>query len=322
MHKEALEILKLEEKYFKQLKNLFFGNDFNYSILKLEKYIQKNYAEIKLNNVTKNIINTAIERLLRYYCYKNIIPINPYYHLNGADVCYETEDCLFNLDAKTVNLYSNFVDRKPLLIEKNQISFKNKKKYSFKDDRIDFDGFEFTPSLKYKYNNKYTLTFFYKVNYYDDGINFKILENQFYIAPNNLIFKNLFSDNDIISNIKGWDYVKSKKTALIIGDQKLKPIKQKKSSWILFKPKNQDRDLYLDRSTPNKITKDKYSIRSKMKEGYCVTYTGISARMDKNLLVNNYNNLNIDSYVYNFNNKYKGHKLDKSNGKPWIGESL
>ena len=71
MHKEALEILKLEEKYFKQLKNLFFGNDFNYSILKLEKYIQKNYAEIKLNNVTKNIINTAIERLLRYYCYKN-----------------------------------------------------------------------------------------------------------------------------------------------------------------------------------------------------------------------------------------------------------
>ena len=165
MIEETAEILNLEKKYFEILQEIIFSTDFENSMKELESYIQKNYKEIKSTNVTKNIINTPIERLLRYYCYKKIIPVSPYYHLDGADVCYETNDCLFNIDAKTVNLFSNYADREHLLIEKNQISFKNNNKYSFIDSNINFEGFEFTPSLKYKYNNKYTLTFFYKVNY-------------------------------------------------------------------------------------------------------------------------------------------------------------
>ena len=59
-----------------------------------------------------------------------------------------------------------------------------------------------------------------------------------------------------------------------------------------------------------------------MAEGYCVTYTGISARMNRELLTKNYNHLKCDSYLYNFYKNYKGDILKKSKGNTWEAKQL
>ena len=99
--KKAHKYLDKEIKYFNKLKKFFLSDEFIKSLKDLEKNINDNYDFIKKNNLTANIIDTPLERLLRFYSYKFLNPTNTFPYTFGSDVCFETEDAIFNLDAKS-----------------------------------------------------------------------------------------------------------------------------------------------------------------------------------------------------------------------------
>ena len=284
--KKAQEYLDKEIKYFNKLKKIFLSDEFIKRVKDLEKNINDNYDFIKKNNLTANIVDTPLERLLRFYSYKCLSPINTFPYTFGSDVCFETEDAIFNLDAKSTNLVTNSGDRNDLVVGNNQISFDHIRFDKCQTDNINFDGFILQRSLSESYYKKPTLTFFFKMNYSDDNIKFKIIEFSLYTAPNNKVYKYLIDNKNLIQNIKSWGYVSSDKTASILKNNKLKPSKKIKNSWIEFKIKT--RQLFFDNKVQNPITNDKYTIRSKQDGKYKVTYSAISARLKKNLLVDFY----------------------------------
>ena len=284
--KKAQEYLNKEIKYFNKLKEIFLSGEFIKKLKDLEKNINSNYDFIKKNNLTANIIDTPLERLISFYSYKFLSPTKTFPYTFGSDVCFETEDAIFNLDAKTINLVTNFGDRNDLVVSKNQISFDHIRFDVCKTKNINFEGFILQKSLSESYNKKPTLTFFFKMNYSDDNNKFEIIDFTLYTAPNNKVYKYLIDDKNLIQNAKSWGYVGSDKTANLLKNKDLKPSKKIKKNWIEFKIKG--RKLFFDNKVQNPITNDKYTIRSKLDGKYKVTYSATSVRLKKNLLIDFY----------------------------------
>ncbi len=284
----------IELEYFNKIRDICESESFVNSLKLMEKSINEEYENIKNKNLTKNIINTPIERLLRYHCYKLIPAIKPFYLTYGSDICYETENAFFNLDAKTTNLITNAGDKDDLIIEKNQISFNHPRFDKVEIDSLTtFDGFLLKNNLRHTYNEKPTLTYFFKLNYEDNLKSFKMREFYLYLMPNGLVYKDLMKRPLLIQNVKSWGYVHSTKTAELLGNLELEPSKQIASHWKPFK--TAQRKLYYDNKISNPVMNDSYTIRSKQDNKYKVTYSPVSARVMHSALSDFYNK---EDYFY------------------------
>ena len=174
------EILNLEESYFRELKDFFLKDEFLSPLLDLENWIKNNYIE--LNSWKKvNKCNLAVERIINYHIYsnfkdkktgKNLIS-GVYASPVASDTAFETEDAIINIDAKTVNFYTNSGDWDQLEIGPNQSSFIHNNCYS--NEEAFFSGLPvpFHAQAIDVESGKPNLSFILMLLYKDDGNSFE-----------------------------------------------------------------------------------------------------------------------------------------------------
>lgn len=201
-------ISNLERKYMESLTNLFLSDDFRDELHRLEYVVNNDYNFIRDNYEKKNKVDIAIERLIRYFIYKksNINIVGIYPSPISCDMAIETEDCILNVDSKTIDSVGNASDINYFHFERNQSSFKHNP-YGKQEG---FDGVPVITNLPAidSYTGKPVLTFFLKIIYSDNGREFS-----FYKKGNNIsltclpngILSNLFPDN-MIFNFKTYTY--------------------------------------------------------------------------------------------------------------------
>lgn len=209
------QISNLEKKYMEALWKLFTSEEFKNDLNRLKEKVNADYDYIKENYDKKNKIDIAIERLIRYYVYRksdfNIIGIYP--SPISCDMAIETDDCILNIDSKTIDSVGNKTDINYFHFESNQSSFKHKPYGAqtgilSKGTPQSYDGFPIKTCLPTIYEDKPVLTYFLKVIYADNGKEFS-----YYKKGNNLSLtclpngelSDLFPEN-IIFNFKTYSY--------------------------------------------------------------------------------------------------------------------
>ena len=109
--------LDIEKDYFDLLVKIFINSkSFKRKCKSIEMYIQKNYKRLE-SNLVKNKLIGSFERLichhLQEYFLSKAAVIEPFQDPNTSDYCWELDDCILNIDAKTVDLSGN---AKPWLV--------------------------------------------------------------------------------------------------------------------------------------------------------------------------------------------------------------
>ena len=201
-------ISNLERKYMESLTNLFFSDDFRGELHRLEYVVNNDYNFIRDNYEKKNKVDIAIERLIRYFIYKksNINIVGIYPSPISCDMAIETDDCILNVDSKTIDSVGNASDINYFHFESNQSSFNF---VSYGKQR-GFDGIPVITNLPEidSYTGKPILTFFLKIIYSDNGRKFSFYNEENNISltclPNGIL-SNLFPDN-MIFNFKTYSY--------------------------------------------------------------------------------------------------------------------
>jgi hypothetical protein len=231
---EVNEIKNLEEKYFEKIWQIQTSHQFLDSLNSSYEDLKAEYDYIYENYDDNNIIKVAAERLIRYFGYSLLDPVDIYPSPLSSDMAIETSDAIICIDAKTINMITNAGDDKAIHFQRNQITFENKLKYGGSIGDIDYKGIGFSPNLSKTHNNKPILTFFITINYDDDhkiSTNFKLQKQSLVSVPNFYVARESF-DNDLITNYKTYTYI-NKVLALKYGSSYL-PKNSKKDSWIEF----------------------------------------------------------------------------------------
>lgn len=206
MNNQQLHILNLEKKYMDILSNIFYSENFCSDLKRIESYIQNNYNYISDTYNKKNKIDIAIERLIRFYIYKNINVFGIYPSPISCDMAIETQDCILNIDSKTIDSIGNKTDINYFHFESNQSSFINNNFGS----QANFTGIpvnSYLPPID-PLTNKPILTYFLKVIYSDNGRQFKFYnegDNLHLTCLPNGILSPLFNNN-IVFNFKTYTY--------------------------------------------------------------------------------------------------------------------
>ena len=206
---EAAKINEIERFHMDNLKRILKSNSFKEDLKKIERYIINNYQNLHYHWGIKNKLKVAAERLIRFYIWKNFTSVDLYNTPLSSDVAFVLEDCVINVDCKTIDLSGNKNDRKYIQCEANQANFENVLLQScFIDEvKVQFEGYQFYPMLEKYYEDKPVLSFFIFINYYDDGINFAIKELEICCLPHNEIVKSYYKSN-LISGFKTYKYLK------------------------------------------------------------------------------------------------------------------
>ena len=128
--KTAADIEKLEEKYFKELVNIFHKNDNKccQNLLEIESFIRAEYVNLTNIWAVKNKLKIAVERLIRFHIFQpnnNLNIINIYPSPLSPDEGVELNDAILCIDAKATDMVGNANDEQSLAIQKNQITFHN-----------------------------------------------------------------------------------------------------------------------------------------------------------------------------------------------------
>jgi hypothetical protein len=282
------EIREFEEIYFNKIIDIFHSqdNDFRDNLLKVEDYIRANYQYLDKLWGDKNKAKVAIERLIRYHIYKNLIVENIYPSPLSPDMAIELEDVILCIDAKTIDMCGNPGDDDTIHFQRNQITFDNKLMYGQKIDGYDWPGYSFPSQLENYHNNKPCLTFFITVCYEDDGKNFKLSHVCFCCVPHSQIATEEF-DNDLLSNFKTYKYV-DKEEAMQYGEL-YKPLKKIPDDWtkvvlnIKSSKKTNKRIAYIDKNLSD-LKNQIFFLRSKEGGMWKICSEGKSARIDKETL--------------------------------------
>ncbi len=207
------DILDLEKKYFQLFYDLFTNDEFRCDLLKIENYLSapQNYRRIKDLYDKKNIIDVGLERLIRKHIYSSqeyLEMIDIYPSPVSADIAFQTNEAIINLDSKTIDSKGNRTDWNQLQFEKNQSSFKNK----FPGKSEFYAGCDVKCSLPVEEGNKPLLTYFLSLKYTDDGNCFQIFRDNkssnmhLTVLPNGHL-SSLFG-KDLIINCKNYNYKK------------------------------------------------------------------------------------------------------------------
>ncbi len=283
---ETNKILNIETKYLEKIWEIQNSNEFLEKLSEIEDVLKNNFDYIYQNFDDGNIIKVAIERLIRFFGYRDLNAINIYPSPLSSDMAVETEDAIICIDAKTINMLTNAGDDNSIHFGRNQINFNNIPKYETEIGSHKFNGIYFRPHLNSIHKNKPVLTFFTTVNYEDDhenNDNFKLTNHSLVSVPNFYISRELFGD-DIILNYKTYSYVK-KELALRYGSQYM-PKSDKDSSWVEFRLHRSI--AYFDINNPHPEDGNQYCIWKKIDRKYSVLRLDAgSARIDKNFLEEN-----------------------------------
>jgi hypothetical protein len=213
------KIKDIEKKYMEKIMLILSESDFFQELDVIEKTIIENKDAWSNFYAKTNLIDIAIERLLRFIFYKHLaVEIkNIYSSPISCDLAFIMDDCILNIDSKTVNIHSNYSDVNPGLIENNQVSFTNTPLLK----RGLFKGYPFTGRLnayeKISDNELPVICYFIKISYHDKSkkechkfcINDSYYINnsiQLYSVPNKYIADEEYK-NDLINGFKTYKYV-------------------------------------------------------------------------------------------------------------------
>lgn len=283
---ETNKILNAEAKYLDKIWQIQNSNEFLEKLSEIEAVLKNNFDYIYENFDDKNIIKVAIERLIRFFGYRDLKATNIYPSPLSSDMAIETEDAILCIDAKTINMITNAGDDKSIHFGRNQINFNNIPKYEEEIGSHKFKGVSFRPHLKSIHKNKPVLTFFSTINYEDDHENsdsFKLTNQSLVSVPNFYISRELFND-DLILNYKTYSYVK-KELAERYGSQYM-PKSEKDSSWKEFKLHKSK--AYLDLSNFHPEDPSQYCVWKKIDKKYSVLRLDAGgARISKSFLEDN-----------------------------------
>lgn len=208
------KILNWEKSYFFDLERIFQSQDFSDHLLKMKKWINLSYSNMQSWNKA-NKVQLPCQRIINYVVMKYLKQIIGVYNSAiSSDIAFETNDVIINIDSKTVSSTGNKGDFESLFFGPNQSSFKNKNigislaRANYPGLPVDFQ----LPSIDIL-TNKPVLTFFLMIKYTDNGKNFDWYSNQdkpnirLICIPNGDL--SYLFNNDIISNVKTYDYAKT-----------------------------------------------------------------------------------------------------------------
>lgn len=266
-------IIDLEKKYMELLTEIFQSDEFKHSMHIIEQRIIDDYFELQNIWQIKNKVAIALERITRFFIYKNQSSINVYHSPISSDIAFYTEDALICLDTKTIDLDGNAGDEKWIQFERNQVNIKNKVKYST-DKYKGVHYHECLPTID-KHTNKPLLTFFLCLIYKDDSKSFSIKRMSLACVPNGEL--SALYDYDLISNYKTYQYItkthaKSFNKKGIYG---LEPYKDINEDWICL-----ENGSYYDTSVKHPSYEDEYVVRRLIGNEYRVLLGGDTARID------------------------------------------
>lgn len=270
---EIIKINELEKKYFMKLKEVFTSEIFLKDIRELENKVIQNYDKLKLMWLKSNKIDIALERIVKYYIFRNKIVKGAYTSPISSDVAFYTDDCIICLDTKSVNYISNRPDIGCINTSRNQINFKN----NF------CRNIPYIPQLPYKENDKPILTYFLQLEYEEDlkTNSFKLINFNLSCVPN-YILSGLYN-NDIIQNYKTYEYISNELALELekIGYPDLHPEKEIKDNWL-----EKSKTIYLDKEKKNPFYKDGTLYKKYNSNGveYRAVISGSAARINPNKL--------------------------------------
>ncbi len=277
------KIVDLEMIYFDKIWCIMSSPDFINDLEDVSEFIQNNYQHLSDFWGEKNKVKIAVERLIRFHSYKKLNVIGIYPSPLSSDMAIVTEDCVINIDAKTIDMNGNAGDDTSIHFQKNQITFENKSFFRQEIEGLKFHGIPFTPFLNPEYKGKPVLSFFLTVNYDDDFETFNLKHLSLCIVPHRVVVQ-VEHNNDIISNYKTYDYI-NKEQALVLRNPKYMPRNTKDSSWIEL-PVSRNSIIYFDKSLEHPIFKNTQCGWKKISEQYKIVVYGGSARIPKENLTN------------------------------------
>jgi hypothetical protein len=230
----ADKIIETERFHMDNLKRILKSNAFKTDLHNIEKYIIDNYQNLHYHWGIKNKLKLAAERLIRFYIWKNYGSVDLYNTPLSSDVAFVIEDCVINIDCKTIDLSGNKNDRKYIQCEANQANFENiELQATFIDDaNLLFEGYKFYPTLEKFHYNKPVLSFFIFINYHDDGTSFSVEELEICCLPHDEVVKKYYSSK-LISGFKTYKYLKEMQAVKF--DEYYLPTKKIKDHWVKFK---------------------------------------------------------------------------------------
>ncbi|MGL5125656.1 MAG: hypothetical protein ACRC6U_06670 [Fusobacteriaceae bacterium] len=200
-------ILNLEKIYMERLKTIFSSPDFSIELKKIENYVKNNYNYLSSTYNKKNKIEIAVERLIRYFIYTKLTNITGIYPSPiSCDMAIETDDCILNIDSKTIDSVGNRTDINYFHFENNQSSFIH---CGFGSQPEVYTGIPvktYLPPIDPE-TGKPLLTYFLKIVYSDDGQSFSLFHEKnitLTCLPNGILSQ-LFN-YDIVFNFKTYTY--------------------------------------------------------------------------------------------------------------------
>lgn len=304
----------LEKKYMNILSKMTIESK---SFIKLcknaEITIKNNYQYYKKYLASINKAAHGFENLISYtfqnYFYKKNINFLPYFSAITSDLAFVMEDCIINIDAKTVDLDGNEGDADDISVLKNQITWKHKplfvNDYKHNGEVIKFSGMRFDGNQKPFEKELPCLTFILKLIYNDDFKSFNLNDavltcvpsyaslNEQYLIDAKTDYVNI----RLIQGFKTYDHIISNDTHY---GSKYKPINNVEDKWMgpfKLKAPKLKKIFYVIKDLKDPNDETKLASRSKMNEGWCINLGGLSARLLNDPIMN---------------------RID-SKGKKWIG---
>ena len=231
---KSQEINAIERYQMEALVRILKSPQFKKDLKSVESYIQVNYDKLHFHWGIKNKLKLAAERLIRFHIWKNMPGVDLYNTPLSSDVAFIMNDCVLNIDCKTIDLSGNPNDRKYIQCEANQANFENinLQKTNIPGTNLTFEGYTFYPMLEKFHESKPVLSFFIFINYHDDGKGFEIKELEICCLPHNEIVSDEYKSN-LISGYKTYKYLKEMQAEKF--DAYYLPTKKIEPNWIEFK---------------------------------------------------------------------------------------
>lgn len=283
MGKDYKKIVDLERVYFDKIWDIMSSPDFIKDLREVSEFIQNNYKQLSDFWGEKNKVKIAVERLIRFHSYKKLRVIGIYPSPLSSDMAIVTEDCVINIDAKTIDMNGNAGDDTSIHFQKNQITFDNIPFFKQNIEGLKYHGIPFTPFLSPDYKGKPVLSFFLTVNYDDDFESFKLKHLSLCIVPHKIVVQ-VEHNNNIISNYKTYDYI-NKEQALVFNNPKFIPRNSRDNSWVEVQGARNS-IIYFDKKLEHPIFKKTQCGWKKISDQYKIVVYGGSARIPKESLTN------------------------------------
>lgn len=276
--KSRNEIANLECQKMEAIVEIVNSDQFIKDLKEAESFIQSNYEKLHLHWGIKNKIKLAAERLVRFHIWKHMGLVSLYNTPLSSDVAFEINNCVINVDCKTIDSNGNSGDRKFIQCEANQTNITNVplNPQTIPGTEVNFPGNRFTPMLDAYHNHKPVLSFFIFINYCDTGLNFAIEGIEVCCLPHNQVVENDYK-SDIINNFKTYKYMKELQ-AQKHGDY-YKPRDKPADTWIEFGTAKTKR--YYDPGSTNPIHTDDPLVWGLISKKYCVLEGGHTIRVKK-----------------------------------------